>query len=93
MRKIIVRPTPEDKLKILKSHFKCEQWHKIKESKSAHEQAHYFHTELFSTCDTIIPEKTRRVSSDDQPWYTERFRRLNKKKKCYFIKVENPKVG
>ena len=86
MRKIIVRPTPEEKLKILKSHFKCEKWHKIKESNNAHEQAHYFHTELLNTCNQIIPEKTRKVSSDDQPWFTERLQRLNKKKKIEYHK-------
>ena len=28
VRKVIVRPTPDDKLELLKSHFKCEDWKK-----------------------------------------------------------------
>lgn len=82
MRKIIVRPIPEDNLNILKSHYKCKQWHNIRESNSAH----YFHTELLATCNKIIPEKTRNISSYDQPWFMERLKRLNKKNKLEYHK-------
>ena len=80
-RKIKVRPIQEHKLKILKAHFKCEEWLDLFESKSAHEQAQIFHSQLVQKCNEIIPEKTRVISSDDQPWYTERLKLLNKKKK------------
>ena len=86
LRKIKVRPMPEIKLELLKSQFKCEQWQKLRESNSAHEQAHLFHSQLVKICNNIIPEKNRIISSDDQPWYTERLKVLNKKKKKEFHK-------
>ena len=59
---------------------------KIKESNSAHDQAYYFHSELVLKCDQLIPEKKRKTSSDDQPWFTERLKTLNKKKKLEYHK-------
>ena len=86
LRTIKVRPMQEHKLNILKSYFKCEQWQSIIESTSAHEQAHLFHSQLVKKCDQIIPEKKKIISSDDQPWYTERLKKLNKKKKQEYHK-------
>ena len=77
---------PEIKLELLKSQFKCEQWQKLRESNSAHEQAHLFHSQLVKICNNIIPEKNQIISSDDQLWYTERLKVLNEKKKKEFHK-------
>ena len=50
LRKIKVRPIPENKLKLLKSQFKCEEWDKLKDSNNAHEQAQLFHSQLLDKC-------------------------------------------
>ena len=71
IRKIKVRPMPKKNLEQIKSHFKCEDWQNIKESSNAHEQAFLFHSHIVDICNKVIPEKTRSISSDDQPWYTE----------------------
>ena len=86
IRKIKVRPMPEKKLEQIKSHFKCEDWQNIKESSNAHEQAFLFHSHIVDICNKVIPEKTRSISSDDQPWYTEKLKTLNKKKKLEYHK-------
>ena len=39
---------------------------------------------LLDKLDEYCPEKTRRISSDEQPWFTEQLRRLHRKKKREF---------
>ena len=63
IRKITVRPTPENKLQLLKTHFQCEEWQNLKDSNSAHEKAYIFHSHLNKKCGEIIPEKSRRMTS------------------------------
>ena len=57
LRKIKVRPIPENKLKLLKSQFKGEEWRNLKDSNNAHEQAQSFHSQLMDKCNKVIPEK------------------------------------
>ena len=80
-RKVIVRRMPDNKLEVLKDFFKCEDWQKMKDLENTHEQAQYLHSLLVNKFNEIIPEKSRTISSDDQPWYTEKLKHMNKEKK------------
>ena len=50
---------PEDKLFLLKSQFKCEDWQNLRDSNNAHEQAQIFHQNLVDQCNKILPEKNK----------------------------------
>jgi hypothetical protein len=41
--------------------------------------------------DEFCPEKTRKISSDDQPWYTEQLKRLNRRIRREFSKKRRSK--
>ena len=83
-RKVIVRPMPESKLNQLKAH--CNKWKITKESESAHKMAKDLHDEIVLSSEKYVPEKTRTISSDDQPWFSEKMKKLSKKKKQEFQK-------
>ena len=65
---------PANKLEVLKDFFKCEDWQKLKDLENTDDQAHDLHSLLVNKCNEIIPEKSRIISSDDQPWYTEKIK-------------------
>ena len=49
--------------------------------KCAHKKAEYFQSLFYTKFCEIFPEKTRFISSDDQPFYSEKLKHL-KRKKC-----------
>ena len=42
---------------------------------TANEKAKIFHNEVMTTVDMIAPQKTRKFSNDDKPWYTEQLKK------------------
>ena len=53
---------------------------------SAHEKAEIFQQMLMSKLDEIFPIKTRKIQSDDQPWITQKLKKLDRRRKRIYRK-------
>ena len=49
------------------------------------------HNLVLDKLDEFCPEKTRRISSDEQSWYTEKLKRLNRKIRREYSKKRRSK--
>ena len=54
--------------------------------KTPDEKAEMLHNMVKSKLDETCPEKTTKVASDDQPWYTEQLKRLDRKRRREYKK-------
>ena len=57
-----------------------EDWNAVRQEKSAHMKAKILQNILLSKYKEFFPEKRRKVSNDDQPFFTERLSILKKEK-------------
>ena len=51
------------------------------EVESAHEKAKIFQDMLLRALDDYLPEKSRTISSDDQPWMTSKLKKMDRQRK------------
>ena len=61
-----------------------QDWQIVYNAKSASEKAANLQNMLFKKFQELFPEKTHRVSSDDQPWITHKLKLQDRKKKREF---------
>ena len=80
-KEITYRAFNNENLEKMKSWIKTEDWEKVFKEKCAHKKADVFQTLFYSKYCEFFPEKTRYVSSDDQPFFNEKLQKL-KRKKC-----------
>ena len=79
VRKVTFRPLPKYGLQKFESWIKNENWSEVMNAKSPDEKAEILQNIVKSKLDETCPEKTTKVASDDQPWYTEQLKRLDRK--------------
>ena len=79
-RKITVRPLHESLLAILQSSLKQQSWLRVLEASTANDKANIFQEVAMMMINEAVPEKVRKVSSDDQDWYTESLKRLDRRR-------------
>ena len=85
-REFTVRPLPESGLNMLGKWLNQANWDEVMDCESAHEKAQAFQTKILKACNEIVPAKTIKVSSDDQPFYNDKLDKLNRKKKREYAK-------
>ena len=61
------------------------------EEESVDVKAEKLHNMVLNKLDEVCPEKIRKISSDDDPWYTEQLKRLERKKSRLFRKNRSSK--
>ena len=85
-RKIKVRPFPQSGIVKMKQWFIDQSWEQVHQATSAHDKASIFQQMLLQILDEIFPEKLRKISSDDQPWISNRLKLLDRKRKRLYHK-------
>ena len=80
-RQVKVRPLPESVLAMIKNILKTKNWSNIINAASVDEKANLFHSEVMAVVNQVAPQKLRKISSDDQPWYTEQLKKLDRKRR------------
>ena len=85
-RKVKVRPFPESGLRKMKEWFVDQTWEEVFKAETAHKKAEVFQNMLINILEEIFPEKTRKISSDDQPWITHSLKKLDRRRRRIFRK-------
>ena len=85
-RHIVTRPITSSGLDKMKEWLTNESWQNVFSCQSAHEKAFVFQTSLLEKFYLFFPEKTRKISSDDQPWITEKLKKLDRRRKRIYHK-------
>ena len=80
VREVRVRPLPNSGLAKFRTWIQDQDWTEILEAQAADAKAEMLHNLVITKLDEFCPEKTRRISSDDRPWYTEQLKRLDRKR-------------
>ena len=92
MKKIITyRPFSELKLQEMQKWIDSEDWNKITSENSADKKMEILQNLLVSKYQEYFPEKTRCISSDDEPYYTEKLVKLKRRKGREFHKHRKSK--
>ena len=86
VRKIVVRPLPKSGLKQFEEWIKTQSWSEVLNAKTADEKAEMLHSLVKRKLDETCPEKVTKVASDDQPWFTDKLKRLDRKKRREYKK-------
>ena len=83
---ITVRPITEIGMNKMRSWLMSQDWSQIFETSTAHDKAKILQEMLLQKFNEIFPEKTHRVSSDDQPWITHKLKSLDRQRKREYHK-------
>ena len=89
-REIKVRPLPDSGLAKFRTWIQGQDWEVILKEESVYSKAEILHNMVLEKLNEFCPEKVRRISDDDCPWFTEGLRRLHRKKNVSSIKTVDP---
>ena len=81
IRELRVRPLPASGLDKFGTWIQNQDWHEILNEPSVDLKAELLQNMVIEKLDEFCPTKTRRISNDDQPWFTENLRKLHRKKR------------
>ena len=85
-REVKVRPLRQLGMEKLKNWIQTQEWKEILEENSVDKKAEVLHNMVLDKLDEFCPEKIRKISSDDKPWFTEQLKTLKRKKSRLFRK-------
>ena len=77
---ITFRPVTDDGLHRMQQWIEKEQWNEIAHENSAHKKMNILQNLLSNKFEEFFPEKTRIVTSDDQPFYTNKLQKMRRRK-------------
>ena len=80
-RKITHRPFSNDSLQLMQEWIVMEEWNVVESMKSAHSKVEVLQNLLLTKYYKYFPDKSRIISSDDQPFFNEKLSKL-KRRKC-----------
>ena len=86
IRKIKVRPLPDSIQITIKQALESKDWAKVYAAKTADAKAEIFKEEVMEIVNRVAPEKIRNIASDDQPWFTEPLKLIDRKRRREFHK-------
>ena len=86
IRNILVRPLPESGLAKFRDWIKNHDWIDISETDCVHKKADMLHNLVMTKLNEYCPVKVIKVASDDQPWYTDQLKRLDRKRRREYQK-------
>ena len=85
-REIKVRPLPASGLKKFEHWIQNEDWADIMDEELVDKKAEILQNIILTKLDEFCPEKVRKISSDDQPFFTQELKRLHRRKRREFTK-------
>ena len=85
-RKVKYRPFPESGMRKMKEWFIDQTWEEVYQAESAHKKAEVFQNMLLKIMEEIFPEKERKISSDDQPWITQKLKKMDRRRRRIYHK-------
>ena len=88
-REIKVRPLTKSGLANFEAWIQEQKWMEVLNTESVDTKAEILHNMVLNKLDECCPEKTRKISSDDEPWFTDKLKRLDRKVKREFNKKRN----
>ena len=91
IREVKVRPLPASGLGRFGSWIEQEDWTEVLSVQNVDTKAENLHKMVLSKLDEFCPEKLRKIASDDQPWFTEQLKRLDRKRRRQFRKNRRSK--
>ena len=80
-KKIVYRPFNDDRLQQMQKWIEKENWSEVAHEKSSHGKTEILQGLLLSKYQEFFPEKIRIISSDDEPFFSEKLSNL-KRRKC-----------
>ena len=86
VRKVTFRPLPKSGLKKFESWISNQNWSEVMNAKTPDEKAEMLQNIVKSKLDETCPEKTTKIASDDQPWYTDQLKQLDRRKRREYKK-------
>ena len=69
---------------LLRENFENKNWDNVFNAKLANNKADIFQSEVMEIIDQFAPKKIRKFSNDDQPWYTETLKKIDKLRRREF---------
>ena len=85
-REIEVRPLKQSGIDLFGHWLANQKWDEVFEANTVDKKSEIFQNMLLTKCDEFLPMKTRKISSDDQPFCNEKMKRLKKLKAREFHK-------
>ena len=85
-RMITVRPMKQSGIDLFGQWLNNQTWEEVLKAETVDEKAELLQTILMEKVDEFLPLKKRKISSDDQPFYTEEMKRLKRLKGREFHK-------
>ena len=80
-REIKVRPITKSGMVRLREWFETQDWSQILSEDSINIKAESLMSMITDALNTFLPEKTIRVASDDEPWYSESLKKLDRRRR------------
>ena len=81
IRKVVVRPIPQSGVNLYRDWLVDQTWAEI------------LQTMLVLTFEEILPQKIRKICSDDQPWITFKMKKVDRKGRGFFRRSAGLKSG
>ena len=92
-KNITFRPLPESGLFQFGVWLKKQKWESVIGATSAHDKAKILQSLLIENLDKFLPQKTIKICSEDQPWYTEKLKKMSRRMKENTLRTKNLKAG
>ena len=80
-REITIRPVPRSGLDQLRSWVEVQDWSEILLEDSVDKKTELLIGQMRNALDQYLPEKVIRIASDDEPWFTDELKKLDRKKR------------
>ena len=85
-RQVTIRPISSSGLNLLREWFKSQAWGNILNVKSVDHKASLLLQQIQDALNKFVPQKTIRIASDDEPWFTQKLKKLDRKRRREYNK-------
>ena len=85
-REITILPVPKSGLDHLRRWIEVQDWTENLLEGSADEKAELLLSQMRTALNRFLPEKVIRIASDDQPWFTDRLKKLDRRRRKEYRK-------
>ena len=90
-KEVTYRPLPESGLAQFGDWIKSQKWEEILGATTAHEKAESLQNLLLENLNNFLPQKTIKIGSEDQPWFSTKLKKLERKCKREYVKHKKSK--
>ena len=85
-REVTIRPVPKSGLNQFRQWIEVQDWSENLIEESVDKKAELLISQLTNALNTFLPEKVIRIASDDEPWFTEPLKRLDRRRRREFAR-------